>query len=263
MAITQIANLESASTVRTKLNEMIEQLNTVPALNPEAVTPIASGGTGGATIAEAQTALEIQPRSAELDEIAALTGATVDQLIVHDGTQWIARDRNAVTGTGWGNYADDEFDASNSVPVTLTSLNALTQITNDGLASATVLTHLPQNLDNSPPTVNLLVGDAIQAVEGDAFDLRISFDALPAAIDSWFDIVLDIGDPGNTSIVIASQTIVLPKGITTTRVVATFPIFAGATFEANGCRVYIDTSLSGDTVDVSNVAFFIKQDFRA
>lgn len=261
MAITNIDNLESAASVRSKLNEMIAQLNAVPALNPDAVVAIANGGTGGTNIAEAQAALEIQPASDILAELALLTGATMDQLIVHDGTNWVARDRNAVTGTGWGNYADDQFDSSNSAPVVLNSTNTLTQITNDGLGTATVVTHLPQNLDNSPPTLDLLVNNAIQAVEGDAFDLRISFDATPDAIDSWFDVVLDIGD--GSPIVIASQTVVLPKGTSTTRVVVSFPIFAGPTFEANGCKVYIDTSLSGDNIDISDIAFFIKQDYKA
>ena len=261
MPITDIDNLESAASVRSKLNEMIAQLNAVPALNPDAVVAIANGGTGGTTIAEAQTALEIQPASDILAELALLTGATMDQLIVHDGTNWVARDRNAVTGTGWGNYADDATDSSNSVPVVLNSTSALTQITNDGVGTATVTDYLPQNLDNSPPTLNLLADDAIQAVAGDAFDLRISFDATPAAIDSWFDVVLDIGD--GSPIIIASQTIVLPKGAATTRVVVAFPIFVGPTFEANGCKVYIDTSLSGDNIDLSDIAFFIKQDYRA
>jgi len=154
---------------------------------------------------------------------------------------------------GWAIYEDSQYNAG----APLTSSNANTQITINGLGAGTHTTYLPTGVTELWNTTdNKIVADEL----GDAYDVRLDFKANPATASDYAEIVFDIGDGGGT-LPVVSRTITFAKTGASSFSIG-FPIAALASFMTNGCKIYIDTSGSGDAVDIYDISLFIKRDFN-
>lgn len=154
---------------------------------------------------------------------------------------------------GWAIYEDSQYNAG----APLTSSNANTQLTINGLGAGTTTTYLPTGVTELwNTTSNKIVADEL----GDAYDVRLDFKANPATASDFAEIVFDIGDGGGT-VPVVSRTITFAKTGASSFSIG-FPIAALASFMTNGCKIYIDTSGSGDAIDIYDISLFIKRDFN-
>lgn len=157
------------------------------------------------------------------------------------------------TKIGWAVYEDSQYTSVSP----LASSNANTQLTINGLGAGTTTTYLPTNVTELwNTTSNKIVADQL----GDAYDVRLDFKADPATASDYAEIVFDIGDGGGT-LPVVSRTITFAK-VGASSFSIGFPIAALATFMTNGCKIYIDTSGSGDAIDIYDISLFIKRDFN-
>lgn len=156
-------------------------------------------------------------------------------------------------GIGWGNYADTLYTVGSPLVIA----NTKTQITCNSLGSDTNTDYLPESVTTFWDAVNnKIVAENV----GDGFDTRISFKAKSSAKDSLFDVTFEIGDP--SGIIIAGQTLICPKtALLETRYVLDIPIYALATFIANGCKIFIDTTIDGTTLSVYDIGVYVKRDY--
>jgi hypothetical protein len=153
---------------------------------------------------------------------------------------------------GWANYADTAYTSGS--PLSIAS--ARVQLTNNKLGSTTDETDLPDGVTEFVNSSSAIIASSA----GDAFDVRIFFKAKVNALTSYFDMEFDIGNGG--SVIIAAQTLIAPKGSgVETSYVVDLPLFALATFVANGCKIYLDTTSSGDTLTAYEIRWFIKRDY--
>lgn len=156
-------------------------------------------------------------------------------------------------GIGWAYYDDGTYTSGSP----LNSNNAKTQILIDGLGSATVTSELPSGVSELwDASTNRIVAPSA----GDAFEIRLDFIAAPATVNDFAEIVFDIGS--GSPIEIARDTITFAK-TGATRFAKSYTLFAGSTFAANGCKVYFDTSVSGDSINIYNLGIVVKRDYRA
>jgi len=154
---------------------------------------------------------------------------------------------------GWAIYEDSQYTSVSP----LASSNANTQLTINGLGAGTTTTYLPTGVTELwNTTSNKIVADEL----GDAYDVRLDFKANPSNASDYAEIVFDIGDGGGP-VPVVSRTITFAKTSATSFSIG-FPIAALATFMTNGCKIYIDTSGSGDAVDIYDISLFIKRDFN-
>ena len=155
--------------------------------------------------------------------------------------------------TGWANYEDATYTSSSK----LTSANARTQLTIDKQGSGTNTDYLPEGVTSLwDSTENKITPASV----GDAYDLRIDFKIEPQQSTDYAEFELDIGS--GSPIIIASRTLTFAKTGASSFSVG-IPIYCLSTFIANGCKMYIDTSGSGDTVHIYDISLTIKRDFSA
>jgi hypothetical protein len=136
-----------------------------------------------------------------------------------------------VSPTGWGVYADTATPVTDDIVVTTSD----TQFTVDGLGGTTNEDYLPKAIRGIG---SLWAGDLITPItEGDGLDLRVQFEIVSVTgSPSRIDLKLDIGGGGSIVIVADSKSI---KNTSPQTVVFSFPIFALATFLANGGKINI------------------------
>mgnify|MGYP001585522617 CR=1 FL=1 len=165
-----------------------------------------------------------------------------------DGTNWRALYPSVYTG--WAQYVDGEYTSGSPLAVN----NAKVQLTIDttvGTGSKEE-TYLPSGVDEFWDETS----NTIQAQKaGDAYTVRVNFTGDPGGVDDFGEIIFDIGD-GSPDIPIATRTIVFAKA-TATSVSTTTSLFSLATFIANGCKIYFDTTGSGDSIDVYDISVVI------
>jgi hypothetical protein len=132
------------------------------------------------------------------------------------------------------------------------------RLTIDGGGSNSNNDYLPKDTTALWDTVNNKI---IASEVGLGFSVRVQFTADPLAIaDDQFDVEFDIG-PDGSPVVISTRTIGAPKGSDPFAASIAIPLFALETFVANGCKVYINTTASGNDFDISNAAILIQQTF--
>jgi len=154
---------------------------------------------------------------------------------------------------GWAIYEDSQYNAG----APLTSSNANTQITINGLGVGTTTAYLPTGVTELwNTTSNKIIADEL----GDAYDVRLDFKADPTTASDYAELVFDIGD-GGVALPVVSRTITFAKTGASSFSIG-FPIAALAAFMLNGCKIYIDTSGSGDAIDIYDISLFIKRDFN-
>ena len=155
---------------------------------------------------------------------------------------------------GWVIYQDSTYTAGSPLSVA----SAKVQLTNDGLGAGTNKSDLPEDVTDFWDSVtNTIISDN----EGASFDIRLQFTATSSAVNTYFDVTFDIGGAGTT--IIAGQTKIAPKGIgVPTRYTVDIPIFSLATFIANGCKIYLDTSAAAFTLSVYDIYLMVKRDYK-
>lgn len=154
---------------------------------------------------------------------------------------------------GWAIYQDSQY----TVGAPLTSNSAKTQLTINGLGASTNKTYLPTGITDFWSTVdNKILADQL----GDAYDIRLDFKANPTTASDYAQVIFDIGDGGPIPVV--SRTITFAKAGESSFSIG-FPLSALNDFITNGCKIYFDTSGSGDSINIYDISLFIKRDFNA
>ena len=153
---------------------------------------------------------------------------------------------NTRLSNGWEYYTDDVYDGA---PTKLTSSNSRNQITINEATS--IKTNTPAGY------TALWSSDAIQAnAAGEAFVCRVDFKCTAGTVGDYAEVQWDIG--GGGSIIVAEKTLRFEK-VGDTLISETVALFTGSTFATNGCKLYLDTTSSGDTVDIFDIAILIQK----
>ena len=129
-------------------------------------------------------------------------------------------------------------------------------ITIDGLGTTTNTTYLPAAVTEFWNTTDDKI---VPAKLGDAYDIRLDFKAQPTNQADYSNLILDVGTTGSPIPVVNRSIAFLKTGISSFSV--GFPIGTLSDFLTNGGKFYFDTSVSGDSVDISDVVLFIKRDY--
>lgn len=154
---------------------------------------------------------------------------------------------------GWAYYADNTYTDVSPLAVN----NARVQLTIDALGPRTETDFLPPSVATFWDVVDSKI---IPEKLGDAFDLRIDLTGDPGGIDNYLDLTLDIGD-GITPDPLVTRTLKFTR-TSETRFFAGFPAEVTAAFLANGGRIYLDSTVSGDSMDFFNFGILIKRDYQ-
>ena len=158
---------------------------------------------------------------------------------------------NQTAGKGWTEHVEGTYISEG----TAQEFTARAKLECDGTGGATNTTYAPPTGVLWDTTNDKILGAAV----GDAYDVRIEFDASNASVGTWFDIEFDIGGAVG---VVSARTYTMPK---TAGTAITFsvgvPLYSLATFITNGCEIYI-TPNSG-TLKVWNQRVLVKRDFVA
>lgn len=188
--------------------------------------------------------------SETIDGDLTLTVTDKNQTIrlISDGSNWKVLSPHSITG--WAIYDDS---ASHTTPVVVN--NSETQLTIDTLGTTTETLYLPANVTS---LWNTTTNRIAPAKLGDAYDIRIDFEATPSNVNDYANLILDVGDGGSIPLVNRSISF-LKTGASSFSV--GFPIAATSEFLTNGGRIFFDTSVSGASVSVANIVLFIKRDF--
>jgi hypothetical protein len=159
------------------------------------------------------------------------------------------------SGVGWVYLKDSNYTSSSMLSVN----NTIVQLTNDELGSGTVTTYAPKNAAGS--SHSLWSSNRINAATvGDVYTLRADFKAVTTTPSAYFDLRIDDGTA--TPNYIIQHLFPMTKGTGTVHEFSvSFPIFADATFVANGAKIMIDSSISNANLSVYDIAFFIKRDY--
>jgi len=157
--------------------------------------------------------------------------------------------RNSTLSNGWEYYTDDAYDGATTTPLKLAANNDRVQITCNEATSITT---------NSPAGRGpLWASNAIQAERaGEAFICRVDFSCTPSGVTDYAELQWDIG--GGGSIVVVDKTIAFEK-TGDTQVSKTVALFTGSTFATNGCKIYLDTTTSADSIEIFNIAILIQK----
>ncbi len=131
-------------------------------------------------------------------------------------------------GTGWAFYVDDENGTEGSAVAI--SADVRTQVTNDGASSLTNLTQA----GTMGAVWNTSIDRIDPAQDGDAYDVRISFNIKTASGASGQSIELDL-DIGGAPGIVLDETRPLLKGANVTQsFVFAWTVFVADPFLANG-----------------------------
>lgn len=191
--------------------------------------------------------------------MAKITYATKSSIVTNDvpvTNQWRDVDANEVKASvnhlydnlGWERY----FDATNTVS-NKQSLTALQDniITIDGATSI---------VDQSPAIVHnpLWASNKIRAISsGDAYDLRVDFQASIANSEGWFEISINIGGEFGKIVI---NTFLFPKGPNVAHYYSIAQkIYTGDTFVTNGGQIIIEPS---HTMQIWDKSIYIERTFE-
>ena len=215
----------------------------------DTASPVTSGSTKLVQSTAVYNAIESQLNARDTGA-AVVDGGThlVNSNAIYDFTINTLRAK-----IGWAIYEDSQYNAG----APLTSSNANTQLTINGLGAGTTTAYLPTGVTELWNTTSNKI---IAAELGDAYDVRLDFKANPATASDFAEIVFDVGDGGGT-VPVVSRTITFAKTGASSFSIG-FPIAVLASFMTNGCKIYIDTSGSGDAINIYDISLFIKRDFN-
>jgi hypothetical protein len=169
--------------------------------------------------------------------------------LVSNGTTWDLLSPHNING--WAIY-DDLASATTAVSVN----NQKKQIEIDGLGTTTETTYLPVGISSLWDSVSNKI---TPAKLGDAYDIRVDFKVDPGTINDYANFILDIGTTLAPNPIVNRSITFQKTGISSFSI--GFPVAAISEFMTNGGKLFIDTSVSGSSIDVSDIDLFIKRDF--
>jgi len=183
-----------------------------------------------------------QLQDPQIHEPKGVSTAAAGSVYVADGAGsgvWTPSE-DLVLPTGWGNYENSSYTSAS--PLALTA-STRTKLTIDALGAGTNETYLPEagslwdNVNNkiTPYT------------EGDMYDIRLRFKALPGVSDGYITGEVDIGGSEG---VILEQTQRFLKGAVEQSMLFVATIFTLNTFIANGGSIYLESSINVDIYDI-------------
>ena len=168
---------------------------------------------------------------------------------VSNGTNWEILSPHNVNG--WAIYDDL---ASVTTPVSIA--NTKHQITIDGLGPVNETTYLPIGVTS---LWNSTTNKITPAKLGDAYDIRVDFEVDATSVNDYANFIVDIGTDVSPNPIVNRSITFQKTGVSSFSV--GFPVGVKSDFMTNGARLFIDTSESGSTIQLSNVDLFIKRDF--
>jgi len=168
---------------------------------------------------------------------------------VSNGTNWEILSPHNVNG--WAIYDDL---ASVTTPVSIA--NTKHQITIDGLGPVNETTYLPIGVTS---LWNSTTNKITPAKLGDAYDIRVDFEVDATSVNYYANFIVDIGTDVSPNPIVNRSITFQKTGVSSFSV--GFPVGVKSDFMTNGARLFIDTSGSGSTIQLSNVDLFIKRDF--
>jgi len=217
---------------------------------PSAAT-LGSGWTLDVKKTGSTYSVTIDPDLAETidgDSSLIITEKNQSVKLISNGSNWEVLFPHRITG--WAIY-DDQASHTSAITVN----NTKHPITIDGLGTTTNTTYLPAAVTEFWNTTNNKI---VPAKLGDAYDIRLDFKAQPTNQSDYANLILDVGTIGSPIPVVTRSVSFLKTGISSFSV--GFPIGTLSDFLTNGGKFYFDTSVSGDSVDISDVVLFMKRD---
>ena len=179
----------------------------------------------------------------------AITDKNQAVRFVSNGTNWEILSPHNVNG--WAIYDDL---ASSTTPVSIA--NTKHQITIDGLGPTNETTYLPIGVTS---LWNSTTNKITPAKLGDAYDIRVDFEVDATSVNDYANFIVDIGTDVSPNPIVNRSITFQKTGVSSFSV--GFPVGVRSDFMTNGARLFIDTSESGSTIQLSNVDLFIKRDF--
>ena len=179
----------------------------------------------------------------------AITDKNQAVRFVSNGTNWEILSPHNVNG--WAIYDDL---ASATTPVSIA--NTKHQITIDGLGPVNETTYLPIGVTS---LWNSTTNKITPAKLGDAYDIRVDFEVDATSVNDYANFIVDIGTDVSPNPIVNRSITFQKTGVSSFSV--GFPVGVRPDFMTNGARLFIDTSESGSTIQLSNVDLFIKRDF--
>lgn len=175
--------------------------------------------------------------------IKALTGnGFIDLKITSTGAVAVAT--QLTSSGGYGVYNDNQYD---STPLVINNGDRV-KLPND---AANVIEELPAGSDGFYDG-SVITPDAL----GDAYILRLGFEAASSSTNGAFNVAVDISATGDGSIIISGNPERMIRGSNSYQsYTISLPIFCRETFLANGGHVLIE-SVTGNT-SVRQISFFI------
>ena len=221
-------------------------------LNLPSAATLGSGWTLDVKKTGSTYSVTIDPDLAETidgDSSLIITEKNQSVKLISNGSNWEVLFPHRITG--WAIYDDQ---ASHTSAITVNNTKHL--ITIDGLGTTTNTTYLPAAVTEFWNTTDNKI---VPAKLGDAYDIRLDFNAQPTNQSDYANLILDVGTTGSPIPVVNRSISFLKTGISSFSV--GFPIGTLSDFLTNGGKFYFDTSVSGDSVDISDVVLFIKRDY--
>ena len=179
----------------------------------------------------------------------AITDKNQAVRFVSNGTNWEILSPHNVNG--WAIYDDL---ASVTTPVSIA--NTKHQMTIDELGPANETTYLPIGVTS---LWNSTTNKITPAKLGDAYDIRVDFEVDAISVNDYANFIVDIGTDVLPNPIVNRSITFQKTGVSSFSV--GFPVGVKSDFMTNGARLFIDTSESGSTIQLSNVDLFIKRDF--
>ena len=179
----------------------------------------------------------------------AITDKNQAVRFVSNGTNWEILSPHNVNG--WAIYDDL---ASATTPVSIA--NTKHQITIDGLGPVNETTYLPIGVTS---LWNSTTNKITPAKLGDAYDIRVDLEVDATSVNDYANFIVDIGTDVSPNPIVNRSITFQKTGVSSFSV--GFPVGVRPDFMTNGARLFIDTSESGSTIQLSNVDLFIKRDF--
>ena len=179
--------------------------------------------------------------------IKALTpSGFVDLQIAASGIINIAP--SITSSDGYGVYGDSQYATT---PFVVTAGNTVLLPNN----AANVIEELPPG-SSGYYDGNVITPDAL----GDAYILRLGFEAASSSANGAFNVAVDISATGDGSIIISGNPERMIRGANSyQRYTISLPIFCRETFLANGGHVLVE-SVTGNT-SVRSISFFITKTY--
>ena len=221
-------------------------------LNLPSAATLGSGWTLDVKKTGSTYSVTIDPDLAETidgDSSLIITEKNQSVKLISNGSNWEVLFPHRITG--WAIYDDQ---ASHTSAITVNNTKHL--ITIDGLGTTTNTTYLPAAVTEFWNTTDDKI---VPAKLGDAYDIRLDFKAQPTNQADYANLILDVGTTGSPIPIVNRSIAFLKTGISSFSV--GFPIGTLSDFLTNGGKFYFDTSVSGDSVDISDVVLFIKRDY--